>query len=306
MTSEDPLFHPGWIEFNRQQWGLKAEVIELGPRKGTSWQLTTVLYTNRRGQLVNPPRNPHIPVHFECSSNKPSSINRRKRVALQALAERYQQYKIKGGINLSPVVNDVRPFQWKGLSATPRYTYHIGMNGYRDSIDSRVLKKASKAKTLGYYCETSNDFLAVQECLTEPENRNNFNHSVNETDLKKLNFLMGSDSFCAILAYNSEGKPAGARLLLYTEGGIAMAWSAGIKSEALKDGVNNFLGAYALEFFSNKNCKTFDFVGANIPPVAEMKEAWGGDLVCYYTIREQNIRNLARDAYFTAKRYIKK
>lgn len=301
----DPLFHPGWIEFNKAYWGLDAEVLEFGPKKGTSWELKTVVYTNNKGQIVNPPRNPHIPVEFFCSSNKPSAYNRRKRLAIQQLSDCYADKKIKGGIKLSPEVSDLRPFVWNNMQVSPNYTYHISLDNYQSRMDSSVLNKARKAKSLGYSCYVTNEYSSVQECLESAQKRKGFDHVVNVKGLELLSGLMGVNFVCFI-AIDIKGDPAGAWIRVYCNDGLALAWSAGIKDDALKDGVNNLLGEYALEYFVSKNCKVFDFVGANIPPVAEMKEAWGGDLVCYYTIRENNIRNIARSVYLIAKQYLKK
>lgn len=301
----DPLFHPGWIEFNKTYWGLNAEVLEFGPKKGTAWELKTVAYTNKKGHLVNPPRNPHIPVEFSSSSEKPSSYNRRKRLAIQELAAYYAERKVKGGVNFSPVVNDVRPFVWSGMKASPRYTYHIQLDECFSRMDSGVLNKARKAKKIGYDCFVTSDYESVQECLRGPEERKGFDHSVTFEGLELLGSLLDKNFVC-FLAVDNTGEPAGAWVRVFQENGLAIAWSAGIKSHALKDGVNNLLGEYALDYFSARGCQVFDFVGANIPPVAEMKEAWGGELVCYYTIRQPSIRNLARSAYFMAKNYLKK
>ncbi|WP_445006038.1 GNAT family N-acetyltransferase [Halomonas mongoliensis] len=305
MTFYDPLFHPGWIEFNKIYWGLNAEVLEFGPKKGTAWELKTVAYTNKKGLLVNPPRNPHIPVEFLSSSDKPSSYNRRKRLAIQELASYYARRKVKGGINLSPIVNDVRPFLWSGMEATPRFTFHINPHCYRQYIDSRTAKKSRKAIAAGYKCDITTDLDAVVSCLGESESRNDFDHQVSKEGLAILRDKMG-DNFVCFLAYDVDEKPAGARVTFYADGGMVMAWSAGVRTAALKDGVNNLLGEFVLDHFSARNCQIFDFVGANIPPVAEMKEAWGGELVCYYTIRQQSLRNLARSAYFMAKNYLNK
>ncbi|MFO8084291.1 MAG: hypothetical protein R6U27_08240, partial [Desulfobacterales bacterium] len=198
------------------------------------------------------------------------------------------------------------PFLWQGMKAAPRYTYHIDIGNYADHADSNVLNKARKADKLGYRCEVTHDFQAVQDCLKAPESRRGFDHKVSAGAMKKLYSLMGDDGFVAIICRDSSNNPQGAWVRLYVPGGWALAWSAGVKSEALKDGVNNLLGEFALSYFANKGCTVFDFVGANNPPVANMKEAWGGDLVCYFSIHERNMRYWAKEAYFTVKDILKR
>lgn len=302
----DPLFHPGWIAFNEEQWNLKAHPILLGPEKGTAWELSSIIYTKENGQVVMPPRNPHLPVHFECSSAKPGSINRRMRIALTELASLYARRGLRSSVTLSPVVRDVRPFIWKGMGVEPRYTYYIDLIGYPEGIDSSVIKKARKSRNLHYFCEVTDDLDAAHSCLNGPELRKGFDHKVEKEGLKKLLEYMGNDSFAVFICRDKEHNPVGSRVTLFQPGGMALAWSAGVKTEALKDGVNNLLGEFALQYFQNRGCTVFDFVGANISPVAEMKEAWGGELVCYYTIRQRNFRSMAREVYSTMRQYLKR
>lgn len=294
-VQKDPLFNSAWIDFNERKWGLAAEKIELGPERGTSWELRAVLYRDKSNRFVNPPRNPHLPVDFQSSSLKLSSINRRMRVATEGLAEIVKNRGVRGALNLSPVLSDIRPFQWLGLRAVPRYTYHLSIADYRDSLESAVLNKARKAFSLGYRCEVSRSFSEIQECLSAAEERKGFNHQVGATDLSVLSEAMGDEAFVAFLCRNSEGEPVGAWVRIWSPGGAVLAWSAGVKRQALKDGVNNLLGRFALDFFAAQGCTTFDFVGANIPPVAEMKEAWGGRLVQYFSVSEVSWRSVLRD-----------
>lgn len=291
----DPLFDPGWIAFNEKAWGLRAEVVEFGPEKGTAWALKTVLYKNKRGALICPPRNPYLPVEFLTETTKGFSLVRRKRIALEALVKRYQSFGVRGAIPLSPDVDDVRPFTWSGYRANPRYTFLVDLASFESSVDSRALKKAAKALELGYSSQLTDDLSSVQECLQEPEDRKGFTHAIDLAGLRDLRDMMGQENFICALTYNKSGDPVGARILLCAPGGRVLAWSAGVKTSALRDGVNNLLGVFVIRGLVEKNYKELDLVGANIPPVAEMKEAWGGKLVQYFSISEFSWRSVLRD-----------
>ncbi len=302
----DPLFHPGWIRFNEQRWGLSAEPLVLTPEKGDAWRLETVLYRNRQGRLVTPPRNPHLPIDFHCASERPASRNRRKRLALTRLADHLQQCEFGGSLSLSSVADDVRPFEWANMAARPRYTYHLDIASREEAIDPSARKKARKCRRLGYRCETTEDYAAVAACLAGPESRKGFDYRLDAEELARLAELMGPEHFVCFLARNAEGEAMGTRVCLFQPGGHALAWSAGMKTEAMKEGVNNLVAEEALEFFDRQGCSVFDFIGANIAPVAEMKEAWGGRLVCHYSISRRGIRQLAREAYVTARTMMKR
>lgn len=304
MHNLDPLLLESWIEFNCEMWGLSSHKVELGPTKGTSWELQTVIYSNSRNELVMPPRNPYLPVSFKSSNDTPYAVNSRKRQATEALLQEYLNFKMITSISLSPVLNDVRPFIWSGMQVEPRYTYYLSLDNYKEHAKSGVLRKARKAANLGYTCEISTDYEAIYDCLKGPEQRNNFDHRTKNEDLQMVSDYVG-DNFICFLARDPEGKPAGAWIRLYTNEGMVLGWSAGVKTYALKDGVNNLLGQFSLDYFSSINCKLFDFVGANIPSVANMKEAWGGELVTYYTIRPQSLRNQLIYNYKFAKHILK-
>lgn len=284
----------GWVRFNEKQWGLRAHWVELGPAKGNAWSLRTVMYENRRGVLKTPPRNPYLPIEFTSQDGRRGSVNRRKREALEGLARVMAGFRSQGIIALDPWVEDARPFQWRGQLAEPRYTYRLELPGWKEQADKNVLQKARKAERLGYVVERSTDYLAVQNCLESVQARKGFDHRVDVAALASVADSLGPEHFVCFLARDKAGEPKGAWVRLYMPGGRALAWSAGVRTEALRDGVNNLLGVYAIQFFVEAECKSFDFVGANIPPVAAMKEAWGGRLVPNFVVYPPSFRAIGR------------
>lgn len=299
----DPLFHPGWIKFNCDYWNLTAETIELNSEKENVWALKTIIYKNKKGEIVTPPRNPYLPVTFTSSSTAMVSYSRRRRVAFEALAEIYDQSNCKGSLVLSSDVNDVRAFTWGGFSATPIYTYYLDIQNYKKYADRRVLKHAGKAENKGYYIERTQDFNLVQKSLMASEQRKGFSHAVDAEGLKLLNEYMSSDYLHCYFVKNSMHEVMGARVLIVDGGNKVLAWSAGIDSSVLKDGVNHFMVEKLLDHYAKEGYEIFDFVGANIPPVAAMKEAWGGELVTYYALRQNSLRNLIINSYNFFKKF---
>lgn len=303
MMFNDPLFHAGWIKFNCDYWNLTAEIIELNSEKENVWALKTIIYKNKKGEIVTPPRNPYLPVIFSSSSTAPASYSRRRRAAYEGLAAVYDQSNCKGSLVLSSDVEDVRAFTWEGFSVAPLYTYHLDIQSYKKQADARVLKHARKAESKGYYIERTQDFDLVQKCLTASEQRKGFSHAVDAEGLKLLNEYMSSDYLHCYFVKNAMHEVVGARILIVDGGNKVLAWSAGIDSSVLKDGVNHFMVEKLLELYAKESYKIFDFVGANIPPVAAMKEAWGGELVTYYALRQNSLRNLIVNSYNFFKKF---
>lgn len=299
----DPLFHAGWIKFNCDYWNLTAEIIELNSEKENVWALKTIIYKNKKGEIVTPPRNPYLPVSFTSSSAAAVSYSRRRRAAYEALAEIYVQSSCKGSVVLSSCVDDVRAFTWVGFSAAPLYTYYLDIQNYKKHADARVLKHAKKAESRGYYIERTQDFNLIQKCLSASELRKGFSHAIDVEGLNLLNEYMSPDYLHCYIVKNSMHEAVGARILIVDGGNKVLAWSAGIDSSVLKDGVNHFMVEKLLDLYAKEGYKVFDFVGANIPPVAAMKEAWGGELVVYYALRQNSLRNLIVNSYNFFKKF---
>lgn len=298
----DPLFNSGWVTFNELHWGLRAEWIELEPRGSSKWRLRVLLYRDRSGSVVMPPRNPYLPVSFECSATRPYTRNHRKRDAIDAFAKLICARRVRGALAFSPIVDDVRPFQWCGFQAEPRYTYFVDLRNFSEDADPSVHNKIRKAQKNGYTCEITTDFDAVQGCLAEAEVRKIFDHKVDAHGLMDLHRLMGADAFLAILCRSVNGEPVGARLQMFCAGGVAYDWSAGVKTDALRNGVNNLLCDFSFKTLAQRGCISFDFCGADIPSVAAAKEGWGGRLVTYYRVRRRSLRSVLHEGYVWVKR----
>lgn len=274
MIDKDPLFEEGWIRFNEYKWGVKANIIDLSPTN--KWRLKTVIYLNKKGKIVLPPRNPYLPIYFECEAENLPKINARKREAFNALCDIYVEKGIHERVAFSPNIMDMRSFNWKNFIVMPIYTYHIDIETFTDNARNSVINKAKKAKKKGYYCEISTDYEAIENCLRFAESRKPFKHHTGKKDLEYLANMLGDDTFICFLAWDKDRKPVGTWIRLFEKnGGIVHAWSASVENSALRDGVNSLLGEFAFEYFEQQKCKIFDFGGANLPSVANMKENWG-------------------------------
>lgn len=245
-----------------------------------------------------PPRNPYLPVEIAVAGQRQSVIAARRREAIDAFASHVCTSKIQSSLTLSPEIDDVRPFLWRQYQCSPRYTYVLDLqDNYSEGIEPAVSNKIKKAAKKGYRCEVTTDFAKIQMCLRQLERRKQFDHSVDEAALYRLSQLMGIDKFVGMVSYDKSGDLSGAQLRLIVPGGHAICWSSGMMSHALKDGINQLMYDFTIVKLREYKCTKFDLCGANMPSIATAKQAWGGDLQVYYTIRPNSFRNLARDAY---------
>ena len=291
LSLKDPLFHPGWIEFNERKAGLKAERLIIGPDKGTAWELETIVYRNKTGSIINPSRTPYMPMRFHSTSDVISSVNRRKRMAIEKLSILYKNEKINKTIKLSPVLSDIRPFVWEGFTVDQLYTYYLDLNKYPHHTSSDIKNKIRKALKAGYYFEESVDYDAIIECIHAPYKRQRLKHTLFANELSDLHYHMESNGFTAIICKDKDGQPQGAAILFYSPGGIGMNWTRGMKNLALKDGANSLLMDYTINFLKSKGCKVCDLGGANIPRISKAKESWGGELIPYFAVSKFSVKN---------------
>lgn len=288
---ESPFSTPGWIAFQEKRLGIKAENVRFEGDK-ENWYLDALFY-KRKNHFLHAQPGFHMPVSFWSSSEKRANVNRRRRIAVTEFA-RFCYHKKITSLKLPPGFLDISPFLGLGYKAVPSFTFMIPLDSFEDFADQNVLKKARKAERLGYRSFISSDFDAVHDCLRAPQDRNAFDYGFDANALKELASMFGSDSFFCMLALDKDEMPQGARVVISQKNGYSLGLMAGIKTDGLKDGVNSFLVRETLSLLREKGCKWFDFHGANIPAITEMKEAWGGELATRYHLHYWNGRSVAK------------
>lgn len=292
-----PLFDDGWLEFNKAHWGVQPHRISLTPGGGKeTWSLEGVFYTNRRGMVVLPPLNPYLPIHFSTPATRAGAKGRRWRDAAGQLATLWRDRGLGGTIALSPGYLDVRPWMWQGFVAHPRYTYHIALPLDEGKLELDVRNKVRKARRRGYVCDVTRDFKAAAECLSAPEARKGFSYRIESTGLDLMQACLGERAFFCMGCFSPAGELVGVRVIVFRTEGIALDLMAGVRTEALRDGANALLVLESLRRLNALGVRQFDFAGANLPPVAASKEAWGGELRTYFALNQRDLRYLVREA----------
>ena len=117
--------------------------------------------------------------------------------------------------------------------------------------------------------------------------------------------LLGDESFRGYIGYNKHGEVVSGGIRLHLPGGTSVDWSQGTVRSELKSGINQLLYMEVLKDLAKSGAVAFDFVGANIPPVAAAKATWGFPLVPYITVRTPDFRHLAKVTLQVGKRLFK-
>ncbi|UTC65428.1 hypothetical protein E4O00_04725 [Treponema sp. OMZ 788] len=286
-----PLALDGWLKWNEDKWNIKAERV-LYTKNGKEYpRLEGVLYTNKKGQVLMPPRNPYLPFQFSDSTNKNDRLYVDYQDVMNLFVDDLLNRGLCGTIALPPGFTDARPFQWSDFIVEPRYTFfqYFSLNY---NVSPKITNKINKAIRLEYFVECSTDWSAIVDCLLGTEVIKGFSHNTSVQDLKKCADLLGNDVFRGYLVKDKDGKPVSGGLRLVLKDGITIDWSQGAIRDHLKNGVNQLIYDFVLQDSKKAGAIGFDWVGANIAPVALAKSAWGMPLVPYLCIRPKNLRYL--------------
>ena len=293
-TEKSPLELDGWLQWNQEMWGLRPERVVYTPKGKDLPRLEGVLYLDRSGRVRMPPRNPYLPFRFITTDTV--RTDRLYRQWLQVgglLAEELAKRGTRGYISLPPGLMDGRPFQWLGMDVGVRYTFIVQFPFEERTPGASVRQKIRKAKRAGYYVERSCDWKAIVHCLDETGAAKGFTHRTDINSLEKCQQLLGDDSFRGYVGYNDKHQVISGGLRLHMLDATAIDWSQGTLRDELNSGINQLLYWEVLRDLAKAGAKAFDYTGANIPPVAAAKAAWGIPLVPYLTVRTPGLRNLA-------------
>jgi len=284
-----PLALGGWLQWNEEKWNIKAERVVYTKNQKEYPRLEGVLYTNKNGQVLMPPHNPYLPFQFSDSTNKNDRLYVDYQDVMNLFVADLLNRGVYGNIALPPGIIDARPFQWANLIVEPRYTFFQYFS-LDYTVSPKITNKINKAIRLECSVERSNDWNAIVNCLVGTEVVKGFSHNTSAKDLKKCADLLGNEVFRGYLVKDKDGKPVSGGLRLVMKDGITIDLFQGAIREHLKNGVNQLIYEFVLKDSKEAGAIGFDWVGANIPPVALAKSAWGMPLVPYLTIRQKNLR----------------
>ena len=192
-----------------------------------------------------------------------------------------------------PSLNDVRLFKWAGWSTAPLYTYCIDLEGCDDVQEqwSSNAKRNFKNRAADYAFQERGDHLPHVLNLVQNSYLRH-NRAVPAPLPKLLSFsrLLQDEGMIRVFTVtpNNENQPTAGIALLH-DGKVAYYWLAGsTPGPSMTVLLGNLLPLLKADGF-----KSFDFVGANTPPIAEFKRRFGPTLVPYYSSTMTRNRLLA-------------
>ncbi|UTC61610.1 hypothetical protein E4O05_08585 [Treponema sp. OMZ 787] len=299
-----PFYLDGWLKWNEVMWNVKSERVLYTDGKSEYPRLEGVLYTDKKGRVVMPPRNPHLPFRFvSTNTSKHNKLYLQYLDIMNLFIIDLKHRGVFGNICLPPGFIDARLFQWNCYDVGVKYTFMIELPYDTDVMDKKIRNKIKKASALGYTIEETCNWRDVYECLKFTEEFKGFSHMTNQDSILLCSKYLGSDNIVGHVVYSKKNEPIAGGIRLICKNGIAYGWSQGASREHLLNGVNQFLYVKILDDLYKRGAKYFDWGGANISNVALAKSSWGMPLVPYLTIRPKNLRYLGSvcKSYLKAK-----
>lgn len=295
VQTRSAYFLDGWLKFNEEKWGYKAERVRYTLPGKELPALEGVLYLTKNGKVRMPPCNAYLPLQFFFTATEKNCQLYSQYLSLfKLLAEDISKRGVDGTICFPPGFIDARAFQWLGYDVTFAYTF-VGKLPYCESeLDTSVRKNIRKAEKAAYTVTASIDWDMVLLGLNKTAEFKNFDNILTAMDLKKCDQFLGDDILKAHVALTSDGDCVASQVKFAMPNGLCIDWLAGNDREHINYGINQLLYAKALSDVAATGTKYFDYCGANIEPVARAKAAWGFPLVPYIVLRDHSVKGKAK------------
>lgn len=183
----------------------------------------------------------------------------------------------------APAVGDMRPFSWAGWQVRVRYTYQMELGdppALWERLERRTRTVIRKAESSGFRVLPSDDMDLFRQQYEKLYARQGGRAPVDGGVAQRFAEAACRAGLAQGLKVESpEGQVAAVVVFVRGPEG-SYAWVAGADPEL------NHTGATSLLYWKYlaEEQGRFDFVGANIPPIAFFKRGFGGDLAAYFAV----------------------
>lgn len=289
---QSPLALEGWLSFNRLCRDVEPCQVRLTAGDAALPAVHAVYYLDQRGQIVMPPGNPYLPVAFESTpTTSRARLDRQWLDVGKSLVDDMRQRGVSGAVTLPPDIDDIRPWQWGGFSATMRYLYHLDFPDSGHVVDLTARRRIGKnASRHDLVFERVAD-LAVVFRIVE---RTGQYFDLDQRDLEFARDLVGENALRAYVCYASSGAPLGARVVLHRPGSRAVELLAVATPDERAVGADEFLFGKMLADLGSAGATGIDFETTVEPGVSRFATLWGARLEPRYQVEAPSVPGLVR------------
>lgn len=192
-------------------------------------------------------------------------------------------------LTLSPGLEDVRPFTWKGWESSVRYTHYLRLKENVDNNLSRKIRRELKsAEEAGLKTRISNDPQTYHRLLSLVYEKQNLEPPLPKEFFERVfKLIQEKDVGYMYVSETPEGEAVAAHLNLYGKK-CTVTWSSALNPAFGRMGPNALL--YYNEFLDlkSRNFEYMNVMAANIPRFTDFIMGFSPELVPYYTVTLRN------------------
>ena len=206
---------------------------------------------------------------------------------------------------LSPSINDVRPWTWRGWRAIPRYTHVLDVSRPLELSDS-ARRHVRKCREAGMTTSLDWDLARFGELFASTRERQRFGIRLDRSAFEKLaGGLHAAGLAWMVTIATDRGEPAASQIVLGVPSTPrAYMWTAGARSDLLATGVSTHVMNEIAAEAGRRGFRAWDLCGADLPGVARFKAELGGELVPYFQVDAP--RSLAERVYALTRRVVRR
>ncbi|MDX1439137.1 MAG: GNAT family N-acetyltransferase [Rubricoccaceae bacterium] len=188
-------------------------------------------------------------------------------------------------LQLHPSLTDTRPFGWASWMTSPRYTYVVDLTREEELLStwSQSARNIARKENEEFVVDESNVLAPIAiDLVLESYSRQGKKLGIEGGALDTLVERVVNANLARVFAAESVArKKHEAAAIILHDGISAHFWLAGsTPGKAMTVLLGHVLGKLKDEDF-----ELFDFVGANVPSIAEFKRSFGSELRVYYLAR---------------------
>ena len=189
-------------------------------------------------------------------------------------------------LSLMRHIQDLRPYTWKGFTATPAYTYCFPikpLESLKTNFSQALRRKINVSEKEDHFIKESDDPEFIVRFIVESYSFHKIAPPVSAVQIEKIIQLALKKNFGKLYYLYIDNKPVGGIFLLFDNKRVFALFS-GIDRTARSENYTEYMHASVLghkEFTG----KEFDFLGANTKDFEQFKRSFGGELKTYYRVR---------------------
>lgn len=184
-------------------------------------------------------------------------------------------------LQLHPTISDTRPFSWRSWALTPRYTYVADLSTEDPMAAWSTSARYNARKDVDTFTIEEEEAFATDaiNLMIAGYERKGDHLKLGVAAINKAASLVHQSGLAkSFAARDLESGEIEAAAIIAEDGENAYFWMSGSnRGNAL-----TVLVAHLFEVYKARGFHSFDFVGANVPSIAEFKRTLGGKLQVYY------------------------